>query len=149
MAALVTLVAWHLAAGSEPTTPGAAAVAASSPNPTPNATFHPVSAQSGAVPGTQKWALATGGVVQTSPAVSADGPTVFVGSNDFSLYAVNTGATPPAPAPPPPSCTKVGCVPSHITKKAEAKRQCCYGHGHSTYKCKGSHWRCETPVVTV
>ena len=39
--------------------------------------------------GLQKWSFPTGGSVQSSPAVSPDGATVFVGSHDDFLYAVD------------------------------------------------------------
>jgi len=39
-------------------------------------------------PGTQKWAFATGGYVESSPAISADG-TIYVGSDNQNLYGVN------------------------------------------------------------
>jgi len=39
---------------------------------------------------TAKWAFATSGGVSSSPTLSADGSVVYVGSNDKSLYAVNT-----------------------------------------------------------
>jgi len=46
------------------------------------------------VPGTQKWAFTTGGKISfSSTAVGADG-TVYVGSEDGSLYAVNPNGTP-------------------------------------------------------
>ena len=41
--------------------------------------------------GTQKWAFPTGGFVG-SPAIGADG-TLYVGSNDFNLYAINPDGT--------------------------------------------------------
>lgn len=37
-----------------------------------------------------RWKILTGGVVKSSPAVSADGSTVFFGSRDGFIYAVNT-----------------------------------------------------------
>jgi len=39
--------------------------------------------------GIGKWRFATNGSVYSSPAVSGDGATVFVGSNNGTLYAVN------------------------------------------------------------
>ena len=44
--------------------------------------------------GTQKWSFTTGGEVASSPAISSDGSTVFVGSKDWKLYAIDaaTGA---------------------------------------------------------
>ena len=39
--------------------------------------------------------------MDSSPAISGDGLTVFVGSDDGKLYAVDTGTTPP----PPEACT--------------------------------------------
>jgi outer membrane protein assembly factor BamB len=46
-------------------------------------------------PGTLKWSFQTGGQVVSSPAISADGATVYVGSNDRRVYAIDaeTGAT--------------------------------------------------------
>ena len=41
-----------------------------------------------AAPGTLKWSYATGGGIYSSPAVGPDG-TIYVGSRDFSLYAIN------------------------------------------------------------
>ena len=41
---------------------------------------------------TEKWSLATGGYVKSSPAIRADG-TIFVGSNDNNLYAINPDGT--------------------------------------------------------
>ena len=38
---------------------------------------------------TQKWKFATGGEVFSSPAISADGNTIYVGSDDYNLYALN------------------------------------------------------------
>ena len=43
-------------------------------------------------PGTQKWAFATGGTVYSSPAIGADG-TIYVGSFDKKLYAINRDGT--------------------------------------------------------
>jgi len=43
-------------------------------------------------PGTQKWAFATGSGVFSSPAIGADG-TIYVGSYDFNLYAINPDGT--------------------------------------------------------
>merc|ERR1712086_955369 len=37
-----------------------------------------------------KWAFATGREVRSSPTLSADGSVVYIGSDDNSLYAVNT-----------------------------------------------------------
>jgi outer membrane protein assembly factor BamB len=41
-----------------------------------------------AQPGTAKWNFATGAQIYSSPAIGEDG-TVFVGSNDSKLYALN------------------------------------------------------------
>ena len=41
---------------------------------------------------TQKWAFVTGGVVLSSPALSSDGATVFVGSHDKNLYAIDAAS---------------------------------------------------------
>ena len=35
------------------------------------------------------WTFKTGGRVWSGPAVSADGGTIFVGSNDYNLYALS------------------------------------------------------------
>ncbi len=43
-------------------------------------------------PGTVKWAYATGGGINSSPAIGADG-TIYVGSLDYKLYAINPGGT--------------------------------------------------------
>ncbi len=42
--------------------------------------------------GTQKWVFPTGGLVGASPAIGVDG-TLYVGSNDFNLYAINPDGT--------------------------------------------------------
>ena len=42
--------------------------------------------------GTQKWAFPTGNAVRSSPAIGADG-TLYVGSLDGSLYAINPDGT--------------------------------------------------------
>ena len=39
-------------------------------------------------PGTLKWSYTTGNAVRSSPAIAADG-TIYVGSNDRNLYAIN------------------------------------------------------------
>ncbi len=46
---------------------------------------------SGQTPGTKKWEFQTGGLVYSSPAIGSDG-TVYVGSRDYKVYALN-GAT--------------------------------------------------------
>ena len=38
----------------------------------------------------------------SSPALSPDGSTLYIGSNDNSVYAIATGWRPPSPPPPPP-----------------------------------------------
>ena len=43
-------------------------------------------------PGTEKWTFLTGGAVYSSPAVGTDG-TIYVGSDDAYLYAVNPNGT--------------------------------------------------------
>jgi cysteine-rich repeat protein len=44
-------------------------------------------------PGTQKWAFATGGPVHySSPTIGADG-TIYIGSYDYHLYAINSDGT--------------------------------------------------------
>ena len=43
-------------------------------------------------PGTQKWAFTTGSTIRSSPAIGADG-TVYVGSFDDKLYAINVDGT--------------------------------------------------------
>ena len=42
-----------------------------------------------AATGAQRWAFATGGGVDSSPAVSPDGASIFVGSGDSKVYALN------------------------------------------------------------
>ncbi len=42
--------------------------------------------------GTQKWAFPTGNAVRSSPAIGADG-TLYVGSGDGNLYAINPDGT--------------------------------------------------------
>ncbi len=42
--------------------------------------------------GTMKWSFLTGGWVDSSPALGVDG-TVYAGSFDGSLYAINPGGT--------------------------------------------------------
>ena len=42
--------------------------------------------------GTQKWKFATGGAVFSSPAVGANG-TIYVGSDDHNVYALNPDGT--------------------------------------------------------
>ena len=37
-----------------------------------------------------RWSFTAGSYVRSSPAVSADGGTVFVGSEDHNLYAIRT-----------------------------------------------------------
>jgi outer membrane protein assembly factor BamB/tetratricopeptide (TPR) repeat protein len=43
-------------------------------------------------PGTRKWDYLTGGAVGSSPAIGADG-TIYIGSNDQKLYAINPNGT--------------------------------------------------------
>ncbi len=43
-------------------------------------------------PGTLKWSYTTGGPIISSPAIGADG-TIYVGSEDYRLYAVNPNGT--------------------------------------------------------
>jgi outer membrane protein assembly factor BamB len=45
-----------------------------------------------AADGTLKWQFQTGGLVYSSPAIGDDG-TIFVGSEDYYLYAVNPDGT--------------------------------------------------------
>ena len=45
-----------------------------------------------AVDGAQKWAFKTGDKVKSSPAIGSDG-TVYVGSGDDNLYAINPDGT--------------------------------------------------------
>jgi len=45
-----------------------------------------------AVDGTLQWAYPTGGNVYSSPALASDG-TIYVGSNDTKLYAINANGT--------------------------------------------------------
>ena len=40
-------------------------------------------------PGSVKWSFQTGGMVRSSPVLSADGSTVYVGSDDKNLYAID------------------------------------------------------------
>ena len=51
----------------------------------------PVATAFGPAPanGTEAWKFATGDVVYSSPALSRDGSTVYVGSFDHNLYAVH------------------------------------------------------------
>ena len=44
------------------------------------------------ITGTTKWSYATGNVIYSSPTISADG-TIYVGSSDNSLYAINPDGT--------------------------------------------------------
>jgi outer membrane protein assembly factor BamB len=45
-----------------------------------------------AATGAQRWAFATGGAVYSSPAVKMpDGASIFVGSYDRKVYALNAG----------------------------------------------------------
>ena len=46
----------------------------------------------GQTPGTEKWHFATGNWVSSSPAIGADG-TIYVGSMDSALYAINPDGT--------------------------------------------------------
>ena len=50
--------------------------------------------RSASAPESQRWVFGTGGYVSSSPAVSPDGATIFVGSDDYKVYALNaaTGA---------------------------------------------------------
>jgi outer membrane protein assembly factor BamB/tetratricopeptide (TPR) repeat protein len=43
-------------------------------------------------PGTKKWEFSTGSDVSSSPAIAGDG-TIYVGSNDYKLYAINSDGT--------------------------------------------------------
>jgi len=43
-------------------------------------------------PGNEKWKFTTGGMVESSPAIGSDG-TIYVGSDDDSLYAINPNGT--------------------------------------------------------
>ena len=42
--------------------------------------------------GAQRWVFSTGGAVTSSPALSADGGVVFVGSNDYFVYAIDAAS---------------------------------------------------------
>ena len=42
--------------------------------------------------GTEKWSFATGGAVNSSPAIGSDG-TVYFGSDDYKVYALNPDGT--------------------------------------------------------
>ena len=48
------------------------------------------------VGGAKKWSSATGAGIDSSPAISADGSTVFVGSRDHSLYAFDAASGAPS-----------------------------------------------------
>jgi len=50
--------------------------------------------KSASAPEAQRWAFVTGSIVHSSPAVSPDGASIFVGSDDGKVYALNaaTGA---------------------------------------------------------
>jgi eukaryotic-like serine/threonine-protein kinase len=50
--------------------------------------------RSASAPEAQRWAFVTGSSVRSSPAVSPDGASIFVGSRDYKVYALNaaTGA---------------------------------------------------------
>jgi len=61
----------------------------------------------------KKWEFSTAGDVRSSPVLSTDGATLFVGSDDNRVYALDTGITLPATStstPSPMSCE--GPVPS-------------------------------------
>jgi glucose dehydrogenase len=46
----------------------------------------------GGTPGTEKWEFTTGGCISASPVIGSDG-TIYVGSSDHKLYAVNPDGT--------------------------------------------------------
>ena len=46
----------------------------------------------GQTPGAKLWELVTGGPISSSPALASDG-TIYIGSNDGKLWAVNTNGT--------------------------------------------------------
>ena len=46
----------------------------------------------GQIPGTLKWTFTTGGDVNSSPAIGSDG-TIYVGSDDYKVYALNPDGT--------------------------------------------------------
>ena len=50
--------------------------------------------------GAKKWEFKTGGKVDSSPAIGADG-TVYVGSADGKVYAIKTDSKGPAKSPWP------------------------------------------------
>ena len=45
--------------------------------------------KSASAPEAQRWAFVTGSIVHSSPAVSPDGASIFVGSGDNKVYALN------------------------------------------------------------
>jgi outer membrane protein assembly factor BamB len=51
---------------------------------------HNVYALDPASPNAPKWHFSTGGIVKSSPTLSGDGKTLYVGSEDGSVYAINT-----------------------------------------------------------
>jgi outer membrane protein assembly factor BamB len=54
-----------------------------------------------ALTGSVRWSYTTGSHVTSSPAVSADGSTVYVGSYDYKVYALNPANPTPSPTSAP------------------------------------------------
>jgi len=50
------------------------------------------SAYTGPIAGVKKWVVSTGNSIYSSPAIASDG-TIYIGSNDMNLYAVNPNGT--------------------------------------------------------
>ena len=53
---------------------------------------HQIAISEGGEEGTLKWSFKTGGMVRSSPAIGSDG-TIYVGSDDYKLYAINPDGT--------------------------------------------------------
>ena len=51
-----------------------------------------LASSTGDTPGSKKWEFVTGGFVDSSPAIGSDG-TIYVGSHDYKLYAINPNGT--------------------------------------------------------
>jgi len=87
---MIGLVALLGCGKKEPVQPPASNTKATKPEPT----------KAKATAGVKLWEFETGGVVLSSPAISSDG-TVYVGSNDNSLYAIKTDSKGLAKSPWP------------------------------------------------
>ena len=48
------------------------------------------------LPGTLKWKYQTGDVILSTPVIGSDG-TIYIGSNDYKLYAINADGMPANP----------------------------------------------------